>query len=67
MVKDIYKVMSIKERFFSTMDGIDDCVTSWKGNSQVKTKHDREVNIVMGQIPDCDVPNPLLGKNRETR
>ena len=54
--------MSIKERFFSTMDGIDDCVTSWKGNSQVKTKHDREVNIVMGQIPDYDVPNPLLGK-----
>ena len=49
------------------MDWIDDCVTSWKGNSQVKTKHDREVNIVMGQIPDCDVPNPLLGKNRETR
>ena len=44
------------------MDGIDDCVTSWKGNSQVKTKHDREVNIVMGQIPDYDVTNPLLGK-----
>ena len=61
MLKDIYKVMSIKERFFSTMDGIDDCVTSWKGNSQVKTKHDREVNIVMGQIPDYDVPNPFLG------
>ena len=38
VVKDIYKVMSIKERFFSTMDGIDDCVTSWKGNSQVKTR-----------------------------
>ena len=30
--------------------------------SKQKTKHDREVNIVMGQIPDYDVPNPLLGK-----
>ena len=52
------------------MDGIDDCVTSWKGNSQVKTKNktrQRGKYIVMGQIPDYDVPNPLLGKNRETR
>ena len=51
-----------KRKIFSTMDGIDDCVTSCKGKFTSQNNTERGI-AVMARVPKSRVLGPGMAKN----